>query len=234
MSGHSKWSQIKRQKGATDQKRGLVFSKLVRLITVAARSGQGLDLAVERARAVNMPKDKIDQAILRGQGKIEGAQIEEAVYEAYGPEGVAIIIKALTDNKNRTISSIRAILNRFGGRLAESGSVAYLFEEKGVIVINPENQPLGKEDIEMIIIDAGANDFEEDEGSIYVYTNPKKLVEVKRAIEFKAIKTESAVLELNPKTYVEIAGGKKQAVVSLLEALENEDDVSEIYTNADL
>lgn len=234
MSGHSKWSQIKRQKGATDQKRGLVFSKLVRLITVTARTGKGLDLVLERAKKANMPKDKIDQAVLRGQGKIEGVEIEEATYEAYGPEGVAIIIKVITDNKNRTVSSIRAILNRLGGRLAESGAVAYLFEEKGVIAIDFVKQPLNKEDIEMIIIDAGASDFDEDQDVIYVYTKLKKLEEVKKAIEFKAIKIDNAKIEMIPKVYISISEDKKPAVIKLLEGLEEDVDVDEVYTNADL
>lgn len=234
MSGHSKWSQIKRQKGVADQKRGQLFSKLVNAIIVAAKTGKGLDLVVERAKEFNVPKDKIEQAIARGQGKIAGAQIEEVVYEAYGPEGVAIMIKILTDNKNRSISSLRATLNRLGGRLAESGSVSYLFEEKGVVVIDSKNQAVSQEDLELLIIDSGAEDYEEDAGLLYVYTKPKKLGEVKKNLEFKAVKIESANIEMTPKTYTTIPEDKKQAVMNLLAGLEDDEDVVEVYTNADL
>ncbi len=234
MSGHSKWAQIKRQKGVTDKKRGAAFSKLSNAIVLAARSGRGLDLAIEKAKEVNMPKSNIDRAIARGKGEIPGLQIEETVYEAYGPNGVAIIIKTLSDNKNRTIASLRAILNKYSGRLAESGAVSYLFEEKGVITIDLKNQTLNKDDIEMIIIDSGAEDFKEEDGLIYVYTKPKQLEEVKKNLEFKTIKIESANLEMNPKTYIDISEDKKESIIKLLETIEEDEDTSEVFTNANL
>lgn len=233
MSGHSKWSQIKRKKGVADVKRSGVFTKLANVIIVAARADKGLDLAIERAKAANMPKDKIANAIARGQGKLAGAVVEELVYEAYGPAGVAIIIKVLTDNKNRSISEIKAVMNKFGGNLATSGAVSYLFDQKGVIDI-PEGQSFRKEDIEEIIIDSGAEDYEEDQDHYYIYTKPKKLEEVKKNIEFKAIKIDSAKLEMIPKTYTDIPEDKKQSVINLLSALEELDDVDEVYTNANL
>lgn len=234
MSGHSKWSTIKRKKGVTDAKRSSEFTKLANTIIVAARANRGLDLAVDRAKKANMPKDKIEHAVARGQGKIEGVSIEEIIYEAYGPAGVAVIIKILTDNKNRSLSNLKTVINNLGGNLATSGAVSYLFDQKGIIEINPKNQALSREDLEMIIIDSGAADYEEDEGRLFVYTDPKKLEEVKKNIEFRAIKIDSAKLEMVPKTYAEIADSKKQSVINLLEAIEELEDVDEVYTNANL
>lgn len=234
MSGHSKWSTIKRKKGAEDAKRSNVFTKLANTITVAARTNKGLDIAIEQARKANMPKDNIDRALRRAQGKPGEAQIEESIYEAYGPSGVAIIIKAVTDNKNRTLADIRAVLNRLAGSLANTGAVAYLFEQKGLITIPLGKIPLSKEEAEMIIIDSGAEDFTEEEGNIFVYTAPKKLEEVKENLQFKALPIESAKIEQNPKTYVNIPEDKKEAVIKLLSALEELDDVSEVFTNANL
>lgn len=234
MSGHSKWSTIKRKKGATDAKRSGVFTRLANAIIIAARTNKGLDLAIDRAKKANMPKDKIEYAVARGQGKIAGAQVEEAIYEAYGPNGIAIMVKVLTDNKNRSISEIRAALNKFGGNLANAGAVNYLFEQKGVIEINFREQSLSKEDIEEVIIDSGAQDYEEDENHFIVYSKPKQLEEVKRNIEFRAIKIESANLEMIPKTYTDIPGEKKESIIKLMEVLEDLEDVDEVYTNADL
>lgn len=234
MSGHSKWASIKRAKGVTDKKRGAAFSKLANAIVIAARAGRGLDLAIEKAKEANMPKDNIDRAIARGKGDIPGVQIEETTYEAYGPGGVAIMIKTISDNKNRIVAALRAILNKYNGRLADSGSVSYLFEEKGVIAIDVSKQALTKDDIEMIIIDAGAEDFKEEDGFIYVYTKPKQLEEVKQNLEFKTIKIDSANLEMNPMSYVDIPQEKKDSTIKLLEAIEEDDDVSEVFTNANL
>ena len=234
MSGHSKWSQIKRQKGVADAKRSNIFTKLANTITLAAKTGKGLDLAIEQAKHANMPKDRIDKSIARGQGKIPGLQIEEAIYEAYGPGGAAIMIKVLTDNKNRTISDIRSILNKQGGTLANAGAVSYLFENKGVVVITTDKLPLPKEDAEMLIIDSGADDFSENDGQIYVYTNPKKLEEVKNNLQFRALPIESAKLEMNPRSYADISEDKKDSLMKMLSSLEDLDDVSEVYTNANL
>jgi len=234
MSGHSKWSQIKRQKGATDAKRANVFTKLAKSIIVAAKLGKGLDLAVEKAKSANMPKEKIENAIARGQGKIEGDLVEEITYEAYGPDGVAVMIKTLTDNKNRTISSLRTILNKYHGNMATSGAVSYLFEQKGIIEILFTSQALSKEIIEEVIIESGAEDYEESEDRFMVYTKPKELETVKKALEFRAIKVESAKLEMIPKTHANVDEAKKESIIKLLTALEEDDDIEEVFTNASL
>lgn len=241
MSGHSKWATTKRKKFAIDAKRANVFTKLARLITVAAKTGRSLDLAIEQAKAANMPKENIQRAIDRGTGKLAGAQIEELIYEAYlpcrqagGPGGVAIIIKVLTDNKNRTISELRSTLTKNGGKLAEQGAVGFLFENKGIMNINLSNQALSKEDLEMVIIDSGAEDYEEDNNYFYVYAKPNELEKVKKELEFKTIKIEGAKLEMLPKNYVKIPDDKKENIVKLLESLEELDDVSEVYANVEL
>jgi len=234
MSGHSKWANIKHRKGKQDALKANAYTKLANVIIVAARTNKGLDLAVERAKKANMTKDKIDHAIKKGRGEIAGAEVEEIIYEAYGPEGIAIIIKVLTDNRNRALSSLRSILNKYNGKLANAGAVSYLFEQKGVLEINLTNQTLSREDLEMIIIDSGASDYEEDEGRLFVYANPKKLEEVKKNIEFKTIKIDNAKLEMVPKTYASISENKKESLIKLLEELEEEQDIDEVYTNADL
>ncbi len=234
MSGHSKWANIKHRKGKQDAARSGQFTRLVNAIIVAARTKKGLDIAIGQAKKANLPKDKIDNAIARGEGRIEGAQVEELLYEAYGPDGVAILIKVLTDNKNRALSNIRAILNKFNGKLANAGAVSYLFDQKGVITISLANQAVNKDDLEMIIIESGAEDFEEDTDLVFVYTKPNKLEEVKKAIEFKAVKIESAKIEMVPKTTAEIHEEKKQSLINLLEKLEEEEDIDEVYTNANL
>lgn len=234
MSGHSKWKQIKHKKGAADAKRSSQFTRLAHAITIAAKSGKGLDIAVEQAKKVNMPKDNIDRAIKRGTGELAGEEIIETQYEAYGPAGVGIIIKVLTDNKNRIISEIKAVLNKYGGKLASGGAVSYLFEEKGVIELKKEGQTLSGEDLEMVIIESGANDYTAVDDIIYIYTDPKEISNVKKALEFKALKVENSQVEMSPKNYVAIPEDKKESLIKILEALEDLDDVDEVFTNADL
>lgn len=234
MSGHSKWANIKHRKGKQDALKANVYTKLANVIIVAARAGKGLDLAIERAKKANMTRDKIDHAIAKGQGKIEGVIVEEITYEGYGPESVAIIIQVLTDNRNRALSALRSILNKYNGKMANSGAVSYLFDQKGVLEINLAGQTLGKEDLEMVIIESGASDFEEDEGRLFVYTEPKKLEEVKKNIEFKTIKIDNAKLEMIPKAYATISENKKESIIKLLEELEDDQDINEVYTNAEL
>ncbi len=234
MSGHSKWSTIKRKKGVADAKRANQFTKLARAITVAAKEGKNLDLAIEQAKKANMPKDNIDRAIKRGQGELGGIEIESACYEAYGPNNIGIIINVLTDNKNRALAEIKAVLNKLNGKLASAGTVSYLFDERGMIELKQEGQTVSGEDLEMIIIESGAKDYSVEDDIIYVYTDPKKLSEVQKALEFKSLKIDNAKLEMSPKNYVKLDENKKEAVIKLLTALEELDDVSEIYTNADL
>lgn len=237
MSGHSKWAQIKRQKGAADVKRGQLFTKLGREITVAARQGGPdpeanfrLRLAVQRARESNMPADNIDRAIKRATGGGEGATLEEIVYEGYGPGGTAILIEALTDNRNRTVSEIRSIFTRGGGNLGESGSVSWIFEAKGVLIIEPgQTDP---EEVGLIAIDAGAEDVDIGE-HIDAYTQPAELEKVRRALEEAGLKIGEAELAMQPKTTVFL--GEKEAVqaIRLIERLEELDDVQKVYFNAD-
>lgn len=234
MSGHSKWSTIKRKKGAADAKRSNLFSKLARAITVAARTGKNLDLAMDAAKKANMPKDNIKRAIDKGTGKVAGEEIISARYEGYGPEGVGIIIDVLTDNKNRAIAEIKATLSKHAGKMANSGAVSYLFDELGVIELKKDGQTLSGEDLEMVIIESGAKDYSEEDGIVYVYTDPKELEKVKKALEFKSLKIEDAKLEMTPKNYVDISDDKKPQVIKLLEILEDLEDVQSISTNANL
>lgn len=238
MSGHSKWSQIKRQKGVTDAKRGQVFTRLGREIMVAARTGGGdpesnfrLRLAVQRAREANMPAENIKRAIERATGGGDGAALEEVTYEGYGPGGAAVLVEALTDNRNRTVSEVRNVFTRSGGNMGEAGSVAWIFENKGILTIHP-----GKTDpeaIALVAIDAGAEDVNLEEGAIEAYTQPHDLEKVRRALEDAGIHVEEAELVMQPKTTVLL--GEKEALqaIRLVEKLEELDDVQKVYFNAD-
>lgn len=239
MSGHSKWSQIKRQKGAADVKRGNLFTKMTREIMIAAKQGGGdpeanfrLRLAMDRARAVNMPKDSIQRAIERGTGGGEGAQLESVVYEGYGPGGVSVMVEAATDNRNRTAPEIRAAFTRHGGKLGEAGSVQWLFEQKGLIEIDAAG---GKADeIELAAIDAGAEDVETDKALVTVYTAPKDFERMKRSLEAAGIHAASAELSMRPTSTVSVDGETAQKVIRLIEALEELDDVQRVHANFDI
>lgn len=233
MSGHSKWATTKRHKAAVDAKRSNLFTKLAKNITVAARSGHNLDLAVETAKKASMPKDNIQRAIDRGLGKIDGAEITETTYEAYGPAGVGIIIKVLTDNKNRAISELKAVLNKNNGKLATSGAVSYLFENKGEIVLEQKQDNLNEE-VELAIIESGASDYELDDNTFYIYTDPSDLNSVKASLEKQGLKIDSAKISLNPTNYIDLDESQKQSVIKLLEKIEDLDDVDSVYTNANL
>ncbi|OGN81826.1 MAG: transcriptional regulator [Chloroflexi bacterium GWC2_70_10] len=239
MSGHSKWSQIKRQKGAADVKRGNQFTKMAREIMVAAREGGPspeanfrLRLAIDRARGVNMPKDSIQRAIERATGGGEGTQLESVVYEGYGPGGVSLMVEATTDNRNRTAPEIRAAFGRHGGKLAESGSVQWLFEQKGVIEIDADGE--AAEEVSLVAIDAGAEDVQTDEGLVTVYTAPKDFERVKRGIEAAGIKTASAELSMRPTSTVRVGQDAAQTLLRLVEALEDLDDVHKVHANFDI
>lgn len=238
MAGHSKWAQIKRQKGVTDQRRGQLFTKLAREITVAARQGGGdpeansrLRLAIERARAENMPNENIQRAIKRGIGESEdSAELQEIYYEAYGPGGVALLIQALTDNRNRTVSDIRATLNRVGGTLGETGSVTWLFESKGLITLDATG--LDTDEIVLRAIDAGADDVQVEDSTVEVYTQPQHLEEVRRHLEGVA-PVSSAELVMKPKSTVPLSEEEAVKVLRLLDRLEDLDDVQRVYSNAE-
>jgi YebC/PmpR family DNA-binding regulatory protein len=240
VSGHSKWAQIKRAKGANDAKRGQLFTKLGREITVAARDGgpnldgnPRLRLAVDRAREANMPMDTIHRAIQRGVGGGEAARLEEVVYEGYGPGGVALLIEATTDNRNRTVAEVRAALTRGGGSLGEAGSVAWNFESRGVILARLDGRS-NREEIELKAIDAGADDFNIERDELEVLTDPANVEQVRRALEQAGVKIISAEVSMVPKTELELPPEQVTQLMRLVERLEDLDDVSRVYTNVHL
>lgn len=238
MSGHSKWSQIKRQKGAADIKRGAAFSKLTNAIIIAAKSGKdsetnfALKMAIERARTANMPKDTIERAIKRGTGELGGAEIIDVLYEAIGPERVSILIEAATDNKNRANAAVKNILSSYGGKLASAGAVSYQFKRLGRLLIDTDSQ--NQEELELKVIDAGAIDFELAGNLLIVYTNPKELELVKKALESLKAIVKEASLVWKPSNLIKIDDkNQAQKVIKLLEDLEGNDDVTAVYSNID-
>lgn len=242
MSGHSKWHSIRRSKGILDQKRGAVFTKLAREITVAAREGVPdpdmnfrLRLAVDRAKAANMPGDNIQRAIDRASGKGNEAAIEELFYEGYAAGGVAIIVHAATDNRNRTAAEVRAVFNKAGGTLGESGSVGWMFENKGQITIEmPANKPFDPDEIMLQTIDAGAEDVQIEENAIEVYTEVAELNNVRQALLKSGLPVTNAERTMKPKTLLQT--DEKDALVALrmIEKLEDLDDVQKVYTNLEV
>lgn len=239
MSGHSKWSTIKRKKGAADAKRGQLFTKLAREITVAARQGIPdpesnfrLRLAVQKARGENMPKDNIDRAIQRAAGADGGAQFDEVYYEGYGPGGVALMVLTYTDNRNRTVGELRAALTRAGGSLGENGSVAWMFDNVGLISL-----PVGAhdpEEIALVAIDAGASDVQVEDGTVEVYTEPQDLHKVQEELTGGGYEIESADLVMKPKTMMTLDQDQAVKTVRLLEKLDDLDDVQQVYSNLEL
>jgi YebC/PmpR family DNA-binding regulatory protein len=239
MSGHSKWSTIKRKKGAEDAKRGKIFTRLAREITVAAREGGGdpdtnasLRLAVEKARGANMPKDNIERAIKRGTGELEGGQLEEITYEGYAPHGVALLVKCLTDNRNRTLSEVRRVFNRSGGNLAEAGAVAWMFDTKGYIAVALDDRD--PDDIFMMAVDAGADDVEISEEFVEVYTEPGDLHWIRDGLAGRGLSIEEAELSQIPKTTMTLSDKETLQVMGMIEALEELDDVQQVYSNLDI
>jgi YebC/PmpR family DNA-binding regulatory protein len=238
VSGHSKWAQIKRAKGANDVKRGQLFTKFGREISVSAREGGGPDpagnarlrMAIDRAREANMPMDTIQRAIQRGVGGGEGASLVEVVYEAYGAGGAALLIEATTDNRNRTVAEIRATLTRGGGALGESGSVAWNFESHGVIYVQARDGQ-DPEELSLKAIDAGAADFSVDGTEVEILTDPTQVDEVRRALEAAGAAVASAEVAMVPKTQLELPDDQTAAVMRLVERLEDLDDVTRVYTN---
>ena len=239
MAGHSKWAQIKRKKAVNDSRRGKVFTKLIREITVAAREGGGdpnfnprLRLAVDTAKAANMPHDNIDRAIKRGTGELEGASYQEVVYEGYGPDGVALYIETLTDNVNRTVAEVRYILEKHGGNLGQSGSVAWQFDRKGQIYIDASRYD---EDVAMMAaLDAGAVDVVREDGSFVVTTEVADFHAVQQGLREAGIEFDQAELAMIPRTTVEVQGSDAQRLLKLLDALDDADDVQKVHSNADI
>jgi YebC/PmpR family DNA-binding regulatory protein len=239
MSGHSKWATIKRKKGELDAKRGKIFSKILREIVIAAKKGGGnpetnpaLRTVIAKAKSVNMPADNIKRAIQRGTGEIEGANYEEITYEGYGPGGTAIYVEATTDNRNRTSADIRAIFSKCGGSLGEAGCVSWMFQKKGIISI-PKNNA-NEEEILSLALEAGAEDVQITEDSYDIITLPENFEKVKASIDAKKIQYEVAEISMIPKSYIKVTGNEARQLLNLIEALEDNDDVSNVYANFDI
>ncbi|TCD48768.1 YebC/PmpR family DNA-binding transcriptional regulator [Chlorobium sp. N1] len=240
MSGHSKWATIKRKKAATDQKRGNLFTKLVKEITIAAKMGGGdpagnprLRLAIDTARANSMPMDNIQRAVKKGTGELEGVTYDEITYEGYGPAGIALIIETATDNRNRTVADIRHIMSRNNGSLGESGSVSWMFQRKGSIEV-----PVSACDEEALmeaLLDAGLEDLSSDGGENYtVLTDVRDLEAAKQALEAQGIPYENAKMDLIPENYIELEAEDARKVIKLIDALEDNDDVQAVYSNMEI
>jgi YebC/PmpR family DNA-binding regulatory protein len=241
VSGHSKWSSIKHKKGAADAKRGKLFSKLSRGIIVAAKEGGGdpannlaLQNAIEKARSYSMPKDNIDRAIAKGSGEgQDGASFDTVVYEGYGPEGVAVIVEALTDNRNRTASDVRHAFTKHGGSLGATGAVAWQFERRGVVVVPAEG--VDEDELLLVAADAGADDVERDGDVFQVTSEPETLAAVRAAVEGAGLTVDSAELMMVPKTTIAVEDeAKAKQVMRLIDALEDNDDVQDVYANFDI
>jgi YebC/PmpR family DNA-binding regulatory protein len=238
MAGHSKWKQIKRQKGVADQRRGALFTKLAREITLAAKQGGAdpdgnfrLRLAIQNARDNNMPAENIQRAIARATGPGEGGDLQEITYEGYGPAGVAILIEAMTDNRNRTVGEIRSVFTRAGGNLGESGSVAWQFESRGVITVS--NDGTTDDEIADAAIEAGADDFRVDTESIDVFTAPSDLESVRQSLLDSGLEIMSAELSMIAKSSIAVETKEAEQIIRLLEKLEDLDDVQKVYSNAE-
>ena len=239
MSGHSKWHSIKHKKGALDAKRGKLFTKFIKELTVAARTGGGdpdanarLRKAINDAKAGNMPNDTIDRAIRRGTGEEEGVNYEELTYEGYGPGGVALMVQSMTDNRNRTVAEIRHIFSKNGGNLGENGSVGWMFEKKGYIVV--EKSAKSEEELFELAIDAGADDLRDDEDNFEIITSPDAFDAVLTALKGAGIEPQVAEVEMVPQNYIKLEGADARQMLKLMEALEDHDDVQKVSANFDI
>jgi YebC/PmpR family DNA-binding regulatory protein len=240
MSGHSKWSTIKRKKGAVDAKRGKIFSRLTKEITVSARLGgpdpdgnPRLRAAIAAAKLENMPKDNIQRAINKGTGEGGSSNLEEVIYEGYGPEGVALMVESLTDNKNRTVSDVRHLFTKYGGSMGEPGCVAWMFEKKGVIVFDQD--AVQEDELLEAALECGAEDLQSTESQFEVLTDPANFLEVKETLEARGFEPAVAELQLRPQTTVAITEEQRaQTVLKLVESLEDHDDVNNVFANFDI
>ena len=240
MSGHSKWHTIKHKKGATDAKRGKIFTKLIKEVTVAARTGGSGDVdlnarlrkAVNDAKAQNMPNDTIDRAIKRGTGELEGVSYDEITYEGYGIGGVAVLVETMTDNRNRTVAEIRHIFSKNGGNMGEAGSVAWMFDKKGYIVVDKTAK--SEDELFEIVTDAGADDMQ-DEGDVFeIYTAPESFDAVNDAIKSAGIEPQAAEVSMIPQNYIALTGDDAKKMLKLYEALDDNDDVQKVYANFEI
>lgn len=241
MAGHSKWANIKRKKAKVDAERGKLFTKISRELFVAARQGGGdpeenfrLRLVMDKARAANMPSDNIQRIIKRATGEAGADSLEEVTYEGYGPGGVAVMISAMTDNRNRSASEIRHVFSKNGGNLGETGCVAWMFKKKGLLVANLDEIGMDEEGFVDLAIESGAEDFEIDDNIVEVYTEPEDFEEVEKFFEAKGIKFSTAEITMLPQNTVKVTGEDAQKVLNLIESLEDLDDVQEVYSNFDI
>lgn len=239
MAGHSKWNNIKRKKGAVDAKRGKIFTKIAKEIIVAAKIGGGdpaanprLRHAIANARAENMPKDNIEKAIKKGTGELEGVTYEEYTYEGYGPAGVAILVEVLTDNKNRTLPEVRAAFNKNNGNLGESGCVSWMFDKKGLIII--ETSAISEDELMEVAIDAGAEDIITEGDTYEVYTEPSYFDDVRKVVEDAGIPIVSAEISMKPQNTVKIEGKEAEQMIRLMDRIEDLDDVQKVFANFDI
>ena len=239
MSGHSKWATIKHKKGALDAKRGKIFTRIIKEIMIAARSGGDPDgnprlrTAITAAKGVSMPADNIKRAIMRGTGELEGGQIDEIMFEGYGPGGAAVLVSVATDNRNRTVSDIRHMFSKNGGNLGEQGSVSWMFERKSQIIIEGDKAP-PEDDLMTLVLDAGAEDLRNEGGNWEVISAPESHVQVLETIQKAGIPTESADIAMVPKNLVRLEGKNASGMLRLTEALEEHDDVQNVYSNFDI
>lgn len=239
MSGHSKWATIKRKKGAADAKRGKIFTKLIKEITISARQGGGdpagnprLRLAIDNAKAANMPADNVERAIKKATGELEGVSYVELMYEGYGPGGIAILVEVATDNKNRTVAEVRHIFSKMGGSMGESGSVAWMFERKGIITIKRNDK--SEDEVMEVVLDSGADDMQTEEDIFEVTTSLESFEIVRKALVDQGLETENAALQWIAKNTLAVGGEDAEKVIKLIEMLEDNDDVQNVFSNADI
>ncbi|MGI6358209.1 MAG: YebC/PmpR family DNA-binding transcriptional regulator [Bacillota bacterium] len=241
MAGHSKWANIKHKKAKADAQKGKLYTKIAREIIMAAKQGGGdpeanfaLRIAIDKARSMNLPNENINRAIQRGVGAQDGDNYESFSYEGYGPGGVAIIVDLLSDNRNRTASDIRHLFSKHGGNMGETGCVSYMFDRKGVILIDREKEAHSEDDMLLIALEAGAEDLQIEEDSFQIITAPDELETVRRSLQEQGVQMESAELSMLPQTMVAVDGEVAEKALKLLNALEDHDDVQNVYTNADI
>jgi YebC/PmpR family DNA-binding regulatory protein len=238
MSGHNKWSTIKHKKGAADAKRGKIFTKIIKEISVAAKLGGSdpganprLRTAIDKAKNENMPKDNIERAIKKGAGEMEGVNYEEIIYEGYGPGGVAVLVEVMTDNRNRTVSEVRSIFTKCNGNMGEAGCVSWMFDKKGLIIF-PKNIDFDK--LFEAAIEAGAEDVADQDEQIEVTTDPSSFMEVRDALETSGFKFDSAEVTMIPQTMVQLEGKQAESMLKMMDRLEDNDDVQNVYANFDI
>ncbi len=239
MSGHSKWAGIKHKKAANDAKRGKLFSKLIKEVTIATREGGGdidtnprLRQAISKAKEANVPADNLNKAVLRGTGELPGVTYEDVVYEGYAPGGVAVLVEAATDNKNRTSAEMRRIFTKLNGNMAGSGSVAWQFTKKGIILVNTKDAD--EDTLMAIVLDAGAEDLKQEDDSFEITVEPKKYEIVKKVLTDNNIKIESDELTMIPSSYIKVDGSQADQILNLIDALDDHDDVAHVYANFDI